>query len=406
MSEAVPSGSEGPLSGIRVLDMTIWVQGPLASTLLADLGADVIKIEPAGRGDPLRNMTAVSGRDQQSTSGANVAWSVCNRNKRSLTLDLKKPAAQKALHKLVEQSDVFVTNVRRSALRQLGADDETIRTVNPRIVYARGGGFGDAGPLAEDPCQDTTGMAYSGFMFTCSSSAGEPYYPPGALTDVVSATALASGVLAALVDRARTGQGHLVTTSQLQAMMWVQTLSIATAANLRTPFLPTNRQAPPNPLFNTYRAGDGQWIALGLALEGHWPPFLEAVELEHLRDDPRFASSALRADNAQELTQLLERHLAEEPAEHWLGRMRDRDLWVAPVRTVEDLVGDPQVMANQLIVELDDGLQVPAPPFFIEGFRTATKPFPEYGAHSDEVLASVGYSEQEILDLRTAGAVW
>jgi crotonobetainyl-CoA:carnitine CoA-transferase CaiB-like acyl-CoA transferase len=307
--------SQGPLTGVRVIDFTIWVQGPLASALLADMGADVIKVERTGGGDPLRNVISSMGDDGMRTR--NLPWEVCNRNKRSLTLDLGQEAGREALHRLASESDVFLTNLQPKTLKQLGVDEDAIRAANPRIVYARGGGFGELGPLAGAPCQDTIGMAYSGFMFTSSSKLDEPYYPPGAMTDVVSGTFLAMGVLAAIVERERTGVAPPVTTSLLQSMIWLQTLTIAGPANGRGPSAPTNRATPSSALMNTYKAADGRWVAIGLPLMVQWPIFIEAVDLTELADDPRFGDPTARARNGPELVRVLEAQFAKRPAQEW-----------------------------------------------------------------------------------------
>lgn len=395
----------GPLRGVRVIDLTIWIQGPLAGALLADLGADVIKVETADGGDFSRNLLVGSPSASRKDAAA-MLFALCNRGKRAITLDLRRPAARPIFRRLVEQADVLVTNLHPDTLERFEVDEASIRRMNPRIVYARAAGFGTAGPWARDPCQDTVGMAYSGFMYTASSSAEAPYYPPGSLSDVISGTTLAFGILAALMERTRTGEGQSVSASQLQAMMWVQLQNLASVATLGRAVPPFDRTAPANPVFNVYRCGDGAWLAVAVLLDKHWPVFCEAVGLERLREDERFASARRRSQNSGELVREVEGRLGAAGRDHWLERMRARGLWVAPVNRLEDLIDDPQVRANGYLARLEDGWIMPDMPFSLAGHRPSGRAAPAYGADTDEVLRQAGLSEEEILALRVDGAVF
>lgn len=397
----------GPLTGIRVVDLTIWIQGPLATTLLADLGADVIKIEKAGTGDFSRNMAQSYGvKLQKGPDDPNLLWATCNRNKRTLALDLGKPAARTVLQRLVATADVFLTNLMVEPLVQFGADEATLRAINPRLVYARAAGFGEAGPWANDPCMDTVGMGYGGILWTMSPDGKEPYYPPGALSDTLSATMLAFGVLAALRERDRTGETQYVSTSQLQSLLWLQTLNTAAVANLGENFKVSDRRNPPNPIFNLYPCGDGEWVALGSSMPHHWPAFCKAVGLEELLDNPRYGSVELRQAHSTELVSIIEERLRTAPRDHWMPRLRAAELWVAPILRLEHLVDDPQVSANSLVMTLEDGWRMARMPFTLRGHEPGVRPAPAHGQDSDAVLAETGYSAAEISDLRVAGAVW
>jgi len=400
------SRSEGPLTGVRVIDLSIWIQGPLAASLLGDLGADVVKVEKAGGGDYSRHLTSVFGVDLRRSDASGLLWTVCNRNKRTIALDLRRPEARPVFAKLIEGADVLVTNLHPEALVEMGADEAAVRAINPTIVYARGAGFGEAGPLANDPCQDTVGMAYSGLMFTCSQSQDAPYYPPGALSDVVSGTMVAFGVLAALAERTRTGKGQYVSTSQLQALLWLQMLNLGVAANLGTPFPANDRTQPGNALMNTYPCGDGGWLALAAIMPAHWPLLCEAVGLPALLDDPRFAAPADRAANAAALVAIFERHFATAPAGRWVERMRERGIWVAPVNRVAELATDEQVLANGYLTRMDDGSQAVAAPFTLRGHTPGRHVAAEHGVDSEQVLTELGLDADAILKLKTSGAVW
>lgn len=399
-------GSRGPLSGITVLDLTIWIQGPTAAMLLATLGADVIKIERAGGGDFSRNFGGMNGVNFRREGLANLMWVMFNRSKRTLTLDLHTPAAAPVFRRLVERADVFVTNLHPSALRQFHATSEELRAINPRLIYARAAGLGEEGPRAEDPCQDTVGMAYSGFMWSVSGSTTQPHYPPGSMADVLSGTMLAFGVMAALRERDRTGQGQEVSSSQLQSLLWMQNMIVGAAANFGEEMVPSDPQRPQLPLVNMYECGDGNWIALGLILESHWAPFTEALGMPGLQADARFREMGDRIRNSAELLPILQQAFATRPAAEWLDRLRARSLWVSPVNRMRDLPADPQVVVNRYLVEMDDGWKVPSLPFSLHGHEVPTTPAPEYGAHSDAILAELGLTQDEVLQLRVDGAVW
>ncbi|OAI39264.1 hypothetical protein AYO38_08020 [bacterium SCGC AG-212-C10] len=403
----MPQAVGGPLTGVRVIDLTIWVQGPVASTLLADLGADVVKVEKAGTGDFSRNLGALNGVRLQRDGQPNLMWQMCNRNKRGLALDLSREAAQPVFRRLVEQADVIVTNLHPSALAAFHATREETQAINPRLIYARGAGLGDRGPRAEDPCQDTVGMAYGGFMWTSANTSDEPYYPPGAMADVLSGTMLAFGVLAALRERERTGEGQYVCSSQLQSLMWMQYLNVGVAANFQEPFAGGDRKHPGSAMVNTYLCADGRWVALGLILDSHWPPFCKAVGLDHLLTDDRFAELWPRMTNAVPLARILEGHFLQRPADYWLERLRAAALWVSPVNSVTDLAnGDAQVEANGYLATFDDGRRMPSGPFTLESHRAPTSAAPDHGADTDALLAELEFANDAIDALRVDGAVW
>ena len=236
---------EAPLAGLRVIELSMYVQGPVAGLVLASLGADVIKIEQVGREDIMRSLTSLFGVGLDER-GQQWQYAALNRGKRSLALDVRNPAGAEVFHRLLKQADVLVTNLREDALAQLGADWQTVSALNPRLVYGRGGGFGLRGPLAHDPCQDTVGMAFGGFM-DLSSPTEEPNYPPGALSDVLTGTAVASAVLAGLVKRSITGNGSLVGTSQVQSLLWMQLLPAGMAATLGAEMQRFAVDTTPNP---------------------------------------------------------------------------------------------------------------------------------------------------------------
>lgn len=396
----------GPLAGIRVIDLSIWVQGPMAATLLADMGADVVKVERAGGGDFSRSVASLFGVDVRRDDASNLLWALCNRNKRAMTLDLHRAKARPVFRRLLQGADVLLTNLHPRTLAAFEADEERVRAANPRIVYARALGLGELGPRAGDPCHDTLGMAYGGFLFTSAAAPEMPQYPPGALSDVLSGTMLAFGVMAALRERDRTGAGQSVSTSQLQSLLWLQSLNLGVAANLGERFEIHDRRCPSNPLANSYRCGDARWLALGLILEEQWSVFCQTAGLGALSADHRFGSLADRARHASALVDLLDHHFATRPRDEWLVLLRAADLWVSPVNHVEDLVTDSQVTENGYLTRDSGGLHSAGMPFTLSGYRPPACPAPAYGADTDAVLTEAGYSEEEVLALRMGGLVW
>lgn len=397
-----------PLAGIRVIDLTIWIQGPVATTLMADLGADVIKIEKAGSGDFTRHISTAFGVLMKQPNGENMLWSLYNRNKRGLALDLHRPESRPVFERLVKSADVLVTNLMAPALRSMGADEESVRAMNPDIIYARGTGLGETGPLAEEPCMDTLGFAYSGAMFTVSADEGQPHYPPGALADMLSGATLAMGVLAELVARRGGAPAAPVASSQLNAMLWLQTINIGAITNLGTPIPPVHRSRPAYATFNTYACGDGRWLALGISVaqEDQWPVLCEALGRPSLAEDPRFKTVDGQKEHAAELTVILEELFAAQPLDYWLSRLRPHGIWASPVNRLEDLPTDPQVVANNYVREDTSGTKFVPPPFVIGDYVPPAVAAPAHGAHTDEILGELGLSDEEISALRVSGAVW
>ena len=395
--------TEAPLAGIRVVELSMYVQGPVAGLTLASLGADVVKIEQVGQADYMRSFQSAFGVafDER---GKEWMYASLNRNKRALTLDIQSEAGRPIFHKLIAGADVFISNLREAGLARMGADPETLHTVNPGLVYCRGAGFGMRGPLADDPCQDTVGMAYGGFMDITSQGAA-PNYPPGSMSDILTGTNMASGVMAGLLKRARTGKGCVVGTSQVQALIWLQLQSIGIAANMGKRVEPFNHDRTSNPIFTVYQTADG-WIAIAALLSPQWPAIAAAVGLTHLLDDPRFATFGRVLANREDFRPLMAAHLMQHTTDHWWGLLRAAGIWVAPVNRIEQLATDEHVLANEYLVSFDDGFVGPPSPFDVDGWRGARGHAAEYGEHTDAVLAELGYDDDQILQFKAQGVVW
>ncbi len=394
---------EAPLAGIKVVELSMYVQGPVAGLALASLGADVVKIEQVGRVDHMRSFRSVFGITFDDR-GREWLYASLNRNKRAVAIDLLNPAGAEVFAALIAEADVFITNLRAAGLERHGADPESLLAINPRLVYCRGAGFGMTGPLADDPCQDTVGMAFAGFMDTTAPSE-VPNYPPGSMSDILTGTNMASGVMAGLVKRATTGKGCVVGTSQTQALLWLQLQGIGAAANLGERMERFRPEATTNPLFTVYETADS-WIAIAALTHPQWDGLARAIGLEHLLDDPRFARFEDLQTNREAFRPILAELLRSATTDHWWRAIRTSGAWVSPVNRLEDLADDEHIAANDYLVTFDDGFVGPPAPFDVDEWRGARGLAAEYGQHTDEVLGELGYDDDKLLQLRTDGAIW
>ena len=394
---------EAPLEGLRVVELTMYVQGPIGGLALASLGADVVKIEQVGQADYMRSFASAFGVTFDDR-GRGWMYASLNRNKRSIALDIASEARRPVFEQMIVGADAFVTNLRQSGLERYGADPDTLLAVNPQLVYCRGGGFGLRGPLAEDLCQDTVGMAHAGFMDAIAPTE-TPTYPPGSLSDILTGTNMAAAVMAGLLKRARTGHGCVVGTSQTQALLWLAGQAVGVASNLGLRMERFDPGKSTNPLFTVYQTSDG-WIAIAALQAPQWPSLARAVGLESWLDDPRFATFDNVVRNRAEFAPLFAAHLRTDTAKSWWRAIRGCGAWVSPVNRLEDLASDESILANEYLVTFDDGFIGPPAVFDVDEFRGARGVAADYGEHTDQILAELGYGDDEVVDLRVAGAVW
>lgn len=400
-----------PLQGIRVIDWTIFQQGPVVTAMLGDLGAEVIKIEERGRGDPGRGLSTVLGlslpRDR------NYYFEANNRNKKSISLDLRKPQAREIVYRLVEKSDVFVQNFRKGVAERLGLDYETLSKYNPRLIYASATGYGPEGPESHRPSLDPVGLARAGFMNAASLAEQPPVYMQGGIADQMGAIMLAYGILAALVARERLGIGQKVDASHLGSMMWLQSLAIHAFLFEGKELPKWRRDRAANPIFNYYKCADGKWLFLSLLQpDRHWGNFCRAIGRPELEHDPRFADADRRRENRHELIAILDEVFATKTCREWMEILGQYpDFIFEPVNTYADLLEDPQVKANKYIVDVEHpslGMvkMVGVPVQFSRTPARIRSPAPEFGQHTEEVLLEVcGYSWDEIAQLREEGVI-
>jgi formyl-CoA transferase len=403
-----------PLGNIRVLDLTIWQQGPMTTAMLADWGADVIKIEGPDSPDPGRSLV----RYETSPGGANAYFETHNRNKRGIVLDLKSERGRDVFYRLVKDADVVIQNFRPGVADRLGVGYEALRHIRPDLVYCAASGFGLQGPDAQNPALDPLAQARGGVM----SVTGEPDQPPtrtfAGFADQVSSFLLSYGVMVALFHRERTGEGQMVDGSLLQGTIAAQAFNISsylmsgTYAGSPIPRVPRKLTSP---LWNHYRAGDGRWLMLAMAQIGrYWPPFRKAMQeaTGELLEPEQMSVDWIRM-HAGELLGLIARIdelFAQHPAAFWIELFRRYDLLVEAVQEYGQLESDPQVQANGMLTTLDHPLHGPlkivAPAVRLSAtpgsIRTAA---PEFGQHTEEVLVEAGFSWEEIDALRSDGVI-
>ena len=402
-----------PLEGIRVLDWTLYQQGPVSTVLLGDLGAEVIKIEERGIGDQSRHVGGWAGLPVGLGDGRTFYFETYNYNKKGITLDLKQPGAREVVRRLVERSDVFVHNIRAEVALRLGMDYETLRGYNPRLIYAQAWGYGPEGGDSHRPTIDPAIAARCGIIATLTPPGMPPHYPNMAAVDQIGATMLSYSILAALVARERLGIGQRVDTSLLGSAMWLQAMHVNTHLLLERDLSKHYRDRAANPTVNFYQCGDGRWLYLGLLdSQRYWARFCQALELGEVEHDPRFATGTARNQNRRELIVLLDQAFARQPLSHWLEVFKAYpEFMYDAVNSVPEALQDPQLRANGYIREVPHPTlgkaQMVGVPFRLEKTPCATpRPAPALGEHTEEVLQEVcGYSSAEVARLREEGVV-
>ncbi len=397
----------GPLEGVRVVELGFWVAGPGAAGVLADWGASVIKLEPP-EGDPMRGMFLnAAGLDV----AANPPFELDNRGKRSIGLNLQHAEGRAIAYRMLREADVFVSNVRQSALQKLGLGYEELRALNPRLVYCHLSGYGSEGSEADRPAYDVGAYwSRAGIAWSLVPEGAEPPQQRGGMGDHTTALAAVGAICAALLARQRTGEGQLVTTSLLRTGMYV----LGWDLNIRLRFghvaPPYTRSNVPNPMVSSYCAGDGKWFwLLGLQGDRLWPDLLRAIGHAEWAADERFADMRARRVNAPELVRLLDAAFAERSRAEW-GEVFDREnVWWAPVQSPDEVANDPQARAAGAICEFPttdgSGEMVASPADFSATPWQPSLAAPEFSQHTEEILLELGYDWEAIGALKARGAI-
>jgi crotonobetainyl-CoA:carnitine CoA-transferase CaiB-like acyl-CoA transferase len=404
----------GPLTGLTVVECSTWAFGPLCGVMLGDLGADVIKVENPNQPDAARTLLMVASADMEMPDGRSALFDIVNRNKRSVAIDLKSDRGRDLLKELIAGSDIFLQNFRPGVFDRMGLGYDDLAREQPRLIYARTSGYGLRGAEAERPALDPVGQARAGMFY----ASGEPGDPPNwisfAFADIMGASMLAYGVVAAVVARERHGVGQLVEASHLQASMWLEYWGIGAALYKGMTDWPRfDRTTAANPLFNHYQAADGEWLTIGvLDSTRHWANFCQALGLDALVHDSRFASATTRQEHAAELVALLDIRFMEEPRAVWEERLAAHpDLIFDRVQRIGDLPTDPAVIANGYIIDVEHPRYGSVPMIHHPVNLSATpatvrRTAPDLGQHTAEVLKErLGKTDEEIADLVVAGAI-
>ena len=380
-----------PLDDVRVIELCQWVAGPAAGGILADWGADVVKVEAPG-GDPQRRIfDAVGVRGDL----PNPTFAQDNRGKRSVVLDLGVPDDRATFERLLEGADVFLTNLRPAALDKLDLGPSAIAARHRRLVVASLSGYGLVGPARDVPGYDIGAFfARSGFARANSPNDQPPLMVRGGVGDHITGMATAMAVLAALHERHRTGRGKVVETSLFATGMYAVSWDLGVQLTFERISSMRSREATTTPLVNSYRAADGRWFYLiGLEVVRHFPGLVRAVGREDLLADERFATSAGIAGHAGELVALLDEIFASEPLDVWAARFDEHDVWWAPCQTMAEVAADPQAAALGVFVDVADGdraLRTVAAPARFDGRTLAPRRgVPQVGEHTGEVLAEL-----------------
>jgi crotonobetainyl-CoA:carnitine CoA-transferase CaiB-like acyl-CoA transferase len=404
MANGTGQSEAGPLSGLKVIDLSHVMAGPTCAMLLADMGADVIKVEKIPGGDDAHRMVPPS------IDGESAAFLVMNRNKRGIALDLKTEAGSRALSRLLEGADVLIENYRRGTMERMGFGYDALRASNPRLIYCSISGFGRTGPYADRGGFDLVAQGMSGLMSITGEGPGCPPMKSGApVTDITAGILACVGILAALHSRASSGRGQMVDTSLFEAGIiqtyWQSAICFATG---QAPG-PMGTGHPLNAPYQAFAVADG-WITVGAANQGNWLRLLEALEAPDLGDDVRFATNAERMRNLPALQAKLTPLFKRRSSAEWLRRLEEAGVPAGPVLDVNQMHADPQALARKMIVETTHPTagQVRAIGLAIKFSETpggVRRAAPVFGQHTREVLRDHGYSDAEVDQMAALGAV-
>ena len=396
--------AHGPLAGIKVIELAHIMAGPVCGLMLADMGADVIKIEKVPDGDDTRRMVPPT------VDGESAAFMILNRNKRGVSINLKSAAGKAVLEKLLASADVLIENYRPGTMERFGLGYETLRKTNPALIYCQVTGFGRTGPYANRPGFDLIAQGLSGIMSVTGEGAGHPPVKAGPpITDISAGILAAMGVLAAYVHRLKTGAGQLVDTSLLEAGVtttyWQSAICLATGES-------PGAIGSAHPLSAPYQAIQTQdgWINIGAANQANWKRLVEVIGQAQLADDPRFLDNAARMKNLPALIEILTAHLRMHTTSDWLAQFEAAGVPAGPVLSIGEMLTDPQVLARRMVVEVEHSrlgrMKTLGPPVKFSATPGEVRSgAPLLGEHTREVLREYGYSDAEIDKLAGNGDV-
>ena len=400
-----------PLEGIRVLDCGIYHAGPGGLAVLGELGAEVIKIEQPGTGDPVRAVKKIGSISFEIPGDRSIFCEGANRNKKSITIDLRNKKGQEILYRLVKKSDVFLTNMRPQAVEALNITYPKLRQINPMLIYAVVSAFGPKGPDVDRGGFDYEGQARSGFMYSIGEVGMPPLVCQFGIVDQATAIMASHQIITALYMRERYGEGQEVHVSMLGTAIYLLYFNVL-MAQMGGFEAPRHKRSSEHPMRNYYQCGDGRWLMITLTPpDRHWAPLCQALNRTELENDPRFDTDAKRLANAEELVALFDEIFATRPRDEWLEIFGEYDLFCSGVNSVMELPDDPQVIENGYMVDFEHPtvgkIKIPGyPVHFSETWAGTTRAAPELGEHTEELLTGLGgYSKKEIGQLRKEGVI-
>jgi crotonobetainyl-CoA:carnitine CoA-transferase CaiB-like acyl-CoA transferase len=404
MATVTGQKEKGPLAGLKVIDLSHVMAGPACSMLLADMGADVIKVEKLPGGEDARRMVPPA------ISGESAAFLIMNRNKRGIALDLKTEAGRKVFSRLLQDADVLIENYRRDTMERMGFGYDALHALHPRLIYCSISGFGRTGPYADRGGFDLVTQGMSGLMSITGEGPGCPPVKLGApVTDITAGILACVGILAALHSRASSGQGQMVDTSLFEAGIihtyWQSAICFATGIAPG----PMGTAHPLNAPYQAFPVADG-WITVGAANQGNWLRLLEALGAPELGDDPRFVNNADRMRNLPALEAALTPLFKGRTSAEWLRRLEEAGVPAGPVLDVGQMHADPQALAREMIVETThptagNVASLGLPIKFSETPGRVRRAAPVLGQHTREVLREHGFSDAEADQMAALGAI-
>lgn len=398
----------GILKGLKVIDMGHFVAVPSAGAIFADWGADVIKIEPLD-GDAQRGFKSLLLK----LTGSEVNWrfEVINRNKKSMALDLRKDAGRDILYKLVERSDVFMSNYELGAIKRLKLDYTSLSQINPRLIYALVTGYGTVGPDKNERGFDfAAAWARTGIQHLISEPGSPPPQQRGGMMDRTVGGHMVAGILAALWHREKTGEGQELEFSLYHSGVWTLAADLQVALGGQ-PLNQNDRTKAMNPLWNSYRTRDDRWLQLAmLQADLSWPDFCRAIERPELENDPRFIDLETRADHCEEFIHILDEIFASKDRTEWERQLRANNCIYGRIESPEEVINDPQAEANGFFAkiqhpEVGEVRYVTTPVTYRQNPASVRTASPEIGQHTEEILLDLGYSWDEIVEFKEQKAI-
>ena len=394
----------GPIAGVRVLELAQIMAGPACGLMLADLGAEVIKIEKTAGGDDTRKFLPPD------INGESAAFMMMNRNKKGLALNLKEQEGINIFKKMVEQSDVVIENFRKGTLEKLGIGYEDLKKINPKIILCEISGYGRTGPYADKGGFDLVAQGMSGLMSITGESSDKPPMKVGApLTDITAGILGATGVLAALINRDKTGKGQRVDTSLYEAGIvhtyWQSAIAGATG---KSPG-PLGSAHPLTAPYQAFKTKDN-WITIGASNQNNWMNLLNAIQRIDLQEDDRFKDNNSRMKNLEALAPILQEELLKKTSNEWIKIFDEKGLPCGPINSITEMQNDPHTLDRKMVIEVDNkkagkSKAIGMPIKFSDTNANTEIGAPNFGQHTDEILIQFGYSAEQIKDYKDKGIV-